>query len=338
MKIKTTNWPLGVSESGLIRRIERASPTSRNHNSGLKLAIGDDAAIWKPRAGFETVLTTDWFLEGTHFLRKFHPPDSVGWKCLARAVSDVAAMGAEPRCFLLSLSLPENCTGKWLDGFLRGMKRAAEKLHCGLAGGDTTRRDQILINITVIGEIERGKAVMRSGAQSGDRIFVSGRLGEAEIGWKLTKSSKRPLNARNELFRKHLYPEPRIRLGLWLAKNKLVSAMMDISDGLSSDLARLCRASEVGAVINGKNIPIPSSKFLSKVSEMERFAAALHGGDDYELLFCVSKKHLRKIPSKFLGIALTEIGEITKRPGVRLVDSAGNSVPLRDGGWDPFRN
>ena len=213
-------------EDALVRRISRRFP--RFQGSGVRLAAGDDAALWQPRDGCETVLTSDWFLEGSHFLRHLHPPDSVGWKCLARAASDIAAVGGTPRCFLLNLALPSSCTGKWMDGFLRGVLKAARFLDCQLAGGDTTRNERIQICVTVIGEVERDKAVLRSGARPEDLLFVSGTLGLAEVGLKQLRKGSR---AKTGALRKHLYREPRIALGQWLAENRFTSAMMDISDG-----------------------------------------------------------------------------------------------------------
>ena len=177
-----------LSEDELVARIARGFSPSRG--SGVRLDAGDDAALWQPRPGYETILTSDWFLEGSHFLKDLHPADSVGWKCLARAASDIAAMGGTPRCFLLSLALPDSQAGKWLGGFLGGLQRAAKRLGCALAGGDTSRREHILINITVIGEVAKGTAVVRSGARPGDLLFVSGRLGEAELGLGELRRSK----------------------------------------------------------------------------------------------------------------------------------------------------
>src|SRR5271169_4476073 len=145
------------NEESLLREIARTFRNSRSNS--LRLGIGDDAALFVPRQGYETVLTSDWFLEGTHFLTDRHPPNAIGWKSLARAASDIAAMGGTPRCFLLSLALPANCTGTWLSGFLVGLRRASRRLRCTLAGGDTSRRNEILINVTVIGEVSAGRAV-----------------------------------------------------------------------------------------------------------------------------------------------------------------------------------
>src|SRR5438445_7099917 len=161
------------SENSILERILKRMADSTKNLSGraAHLGIGDDAALFRPKRGHETILTCDWFLEGTHFLREKHPPDAVGWKCLARAISDIAAMGGTPRCFLLSLALAESHTGRWLDLFLGGLGRASRKFQCVLAGGDTTRRNEILINVTVVGEVRTRLAVRRSGARTGDTVY-----------------------------------------------------------------------------------------------------------------------------------------------------------------------
>jgi thiamine-monophosphate kinase len=327
------------SEGELLRKIQwvMQQRTRSGKERGVRLGMGDDAALWKPRPGFETVLTTDWFLEGTHFLRKSHPPDSVGWKCLMRAVSDVAAMGGEPRCSLLSLALPEICTGKWMNEFLGGLKRASRQLGCPLVGGDTTRRKEILINISVIGEVRKGRAVERKGARAGDKIFVSGTLGEAHLGLQLVRSGFKGAGRERALLRKHLYPEARVALGRWLGAKRMATAMMDLSDGLSTDLTRLCGASGIGGRIYLSKLPLASGIFSSKFGNKERVHAALHGGDDYELLFCVARRNAPKIPKRISRVQLTEIGEITGGSEIRAVNSSGEEIPLRAAGWDPFR-
>lgn len=307
--------------------------------SGVRIGAGDDAALWQPHRGHETILTSDWFLEGTHFLRELHPPESVGWKCLARAASDIAAMGGIPRCFLLNLALPATATGKWLKGFLRGLRRATSSLGCALAGGDTTRQERILINVTVIGEVAKDAAVLRSGARPDDLLFVSGRLGEAELGLRLLQSKWHGARASVPAVHKHLYPEPRITLGNWLTQKRLASAMMDVSDGLSTDLARLCRASGVGAVISEGALPtavgIPRAKGIR---------LALHGGDDYELLFTVPASRIRRFRRLWkrsrknqTKVPVSCIGMITKRRKVLLTKDGVAPEELVAGGWDPFR-
>lgn len=328
---------MNTSENEVVRKIV-SSARQGKHASGLRLGAGDDAALFVPRRGYETILTTDWFVEGTHFLCGVHPPEAVGWKCLARAVSDIAAMGGKPRCFLLSLALPGALTGSWLTNFVRGLKRAANRFSCQLAGGDTTSRREVLINITVIGEVQPGQAVLRSGARVGDGIYVTGRLGEAEWGLRvLTKRGGRSANHKSAM-RKHLYPEPRLRVGQWLARSRLATAMMDLSDGLSTDLPRLCSASKVGAVIESLRIPAVRANRSSAAEKADALTLAQNGGDDYELLFTVPRSKIRLIPPRFGGIPLTQIGEITRGRKLTLIGPDGRAQALKAEGWDPFRS
>ena len=317
-----------ISKALYLQRVRRAS------DGGLRLGIGDDAALIAPTPGYETILTCDWFLEGSHFLRDKHPADSIGWKCLARAVSDIAAMGGRPTFFLLSLGLPKTHIGRWLDQFLGGLRRAARRLGCQLAGGDTTRNERILINVTVVGEIRHGRAVLRSGAKPGDLIFVSGRIGEAELGLQRLRQGQ---NRRHDpCVRKHLYPEPRLALGQWLAEKGFVTAMMDLSDGLSSDLARLCAASRVGARIEADNLPSPKRPAGSHSKSFDALRLALNGGDDYELLFTLSPPAARRIPKSHLRIPLTCIGQITVRRHL-ILRTRRDEQTLIPQGWDPLR-
>jgi thiamine-monophosphate kinase len=241
-------------------------------------------------------------------------------------------MGAKPRCFLLSLALPASATGKWLDGFLKGLSRAAKELGCELAGGDTTQRSEILISVTAVGEVPNGLAVQRTGARPGDQLFVTGSLGEAELGWRMLRRERGVARAKNAALRKHLYPVPRLKVAQWLAEKRLASAMMDLSDGLSTDLERLCVASGVGARIEARSLPVNS---LARHGEGSKLA--LHGGDDYELLFAVKPEKVGKIPREYGGVALTRVGEITA--GLRImVDEDGMTRVLLSKGWDPFSN
>ncbi|HXP15880.1 MAG TPA: thiamine-phosphate kinase, partial [Terriglobales bacterium] len=327
------------SEDSILRKIATSSRSLHGQGLGHSFArgIGDDAALFRPKPGHEIILTCDWFLEGTHFLREKHPPDAVGWKCLARAISDVAAMGGTPRCFLLSLALPETHTGRWLDLFLGGLRRASRKFHCALAGGDTTRRDEVLINITVAGEVRAGTSVLRSGARADDILYVSGRLGEAELGLQILRRSKGRASSKNPRTRKHLYPEPRLALGQWLVKKGLATAMMDLSDGLSSDLPRLCAASEVGARLEKAKIPHVQIPYLAHRHGHDPMQLALHGGDDYELLFTVPPRKAKLLPKTFRGVALTPIGKITRGRTLLVLDENDRASHFTPGGWDPFR-
>jgi thiamine-monophosphate kinase len=319
-------------------RAERDGLRSVKGSRFLRLGMGDDAALVSATRGYEIVLTCDWFLEGTHFLRDKHPADAVGWKCLARAVSDIAAMGAVPRCFLLSLALPRELAGAWLDDFLGGLRRAAKRFGCSLAGGDTTELREVLINVTVAGEVRRGREVRRSGARPGDIIYVSGRLGEAELGLRLLREGKRGLSLREARLRKHLYPEPRLALGRWLSEKGVASAMMDLSDGLSSDLRRLCEASRVGALIKSDRLPTVRVTKSERNRGVDPLQMAVHGGDDYELLFTVRKSKAKRLPRSVGEVAITPIGEITRAREVMVADGNGRQRVLKPRGWDPFRS
>ena len=338
-----------TGEDQLVRRIARAIPSDIGQRKivgrrgEVLLGIGDDAAVLAPAPGSDWVLSCDAFLEGVHFLAKRHTADSVGFKSLARATSDLAAMGATPRFFLLTLALPADRTGAWLDDFLRGMGRAARQLEMRLIGGDTSRFPFVSINITVLGEIAPGLAVTRAGAQPGDILYVTGKLGRAQLGLELVKNwSFDELNPRktgqNWLLRQHLYPEIRVRLGAWLARHRVASAMMDISDGLSTDLSRLCIASGVGARLWTERIPCVEIPARFRKLRLDPVEMALNGGDDYELLFTVPRqraKLLRKAP-QFSDI--TAIGEIERGKRILLVGAHGRAKPLKPDGWDSFRS
>ncbi len=345
------------SEDELVLRIARALPSVSGVQSrsaaariGVAQGIGDDAAILaRPMAGGEWAVSTDAFLEGVHFLADVHPAESVGYKALVRAASDLAAMGAQPRLFFLTLAIPARRTGPWLDSFLRGMARAARELGMLLAGGDTSRFDSAVMSITVLGEAPTGGAVTRSGARPGDILYVSGRLGGAQLGLELlrrlprgkVRASLAHSSPLRRLLQPHLYPSIRVKLGAWLAERGVASAMMDLSDGLSTDLGRLCAASGVGARVWADRVPcvkIPAGKLAGiKISSLDALDMALHGGEDYELLFTAPPrraKQLQRAPG-FAGLAA--IGEIERGGRITLVEAGGRAKPLRAGGWDSFR-
>ena len=333
------------AESHLIEKIARAIPSAskKRITAGLRLGIGDDAAIFVPSEGREMVLSCDAFLEGVHFMVKLHPPNSVGYKSLVRAASDLAAMGARPRFFLMTLALPSARTGAWLDAFLRGMRRAARETGMILAGGDTTRsRLGISISITVAGEIRRGRALKRCGARPGDLIYVSGKLGRAQLGLDLLMHGLAKNPRLRAAVKPHLYPRIRLRLGAWLAERRIPSAMMDLSDGLSSDLPRLCTASRVGATIWEDRLPcatIPAglSPVARRKLHLDPLNLALDGGEDYELLLTVPRRNLHRLKISREAKDLHLIGEITRERGILLGRKNGNFAPMPSRGWDPFR-
>lgn len=325
-------------------KVTRARSPHSQLDSRIILGTGDDAAILLCSRDAEEVLTCDAFLEGVHFLANLHPADSVGYKALARATSDVVAMGATPRTFLLTIAVPARQTGTWLDQFSKGMARAARELGVRLIGGDTTKASKVFISITVLGDAARGRAIRRSGARPGDLIYVSGRLGQAALGLELVRRARNG-NSQRETWQRvacerHLYPRIRAELGAWLGKHRIPSAMIDISDGLSTDLARLCVASGVGARLSAERLPcveIPATARKPAAPHLDPLRMALHGGEDYELLFTVppgKAKRLRQAPGHSL---LTPVGEITRQKQIVLVGSNGRTTRLDPEGWDPFR-
>ena len=281
--------------------------------SSLRLGIGDDCAIYRPRQGVEDLLfTTDMLLEDVHFRRATHSPQDVGYKALARGLSDIAAMGGEPRFCLLSLAVPQWADRAWVDRFYDGMLKLAERTATPLAGGDLASAGKFACDVTVCGGVPKNGALLRSGARPGDAIYVSGRLGGSALGLATEKGAA---------WKRHLRPEPRLELGRFLRQRLRATAAMDLSDGLSLDLNRMCVASRVSAVIEAPPV-FPGAS-------MDH---ALHGGEDYELLFTLPEK--RRPPADFEGLPLTRIGTITKRAAATVLLDGKPLPPL---GFDHFR-
>lgn len=330
-----------VQERQLVEKIARALVPARAASPRLKLGIGDDAAIVSPAGRTEWVLSCDTFLEDVHFRAKTHPPDSIGYKALARASSDLAAMGAIPRYFLLTLALPTTRTGTWFDAFLKGMARAARELGIAIIGGDTTKSRTVFISMTVLGEIVPGRALTRSGARPGDIVYVTGKLGRAQLGLELVLRGHARDRHLRALVQPHLYPKIRVELGAWLAAQRIATSAMDLSDGLSTDLACLCTASRVGAKIYASKIPkvvIPATAARKvRKRKLDPLQLALHGGEDYELLITVSPRQAKKLRHAPGSSAITAIGEITRGEELILVADDAREEPLKSQGWDPFR-
>jgi thiamine-monophosphate kinase len=299
-----------------------------------RLGIGDDAALVEEAAGQELILTTDLTLEAVHFRRDLHPPRAVGHRALARSLSDVAAMGGTPRFALVSLALSRRTTRPWVEEFYGGFAALAKRFGVRLIGGDTAVvAGRTMIDVIVAGEVPRGQALRRAGARPGDQIFVSGQLGLSALGLRLLKSrSSGQLAGWPTAVRSHLYPEPLCALGRYLSVRRLASALIDLSDGLSTDLARLCQASGVGGRLWSDLIPRPPLD-----GSQENLDLALHGGEDYQLLFTVPPHQVSRVPSHFRRLPLSRIGEIERRSGVRLAGADGRLEPLIPAGWDCFR-
>ena len=286
--------------------------------------------------GHDSLVTTDFTLEGIHFRRDWHTAESVGHRCLARGLSDIAAMGGEPVAAFLSLALPRDLPQSWVGRFARSLISLAERYGVTLAGGDTAESpDGILADIVVVGTAPKGKAVLRSQARPGDLIYVTGELGGSatavwEMRRQMRRKPKRKLNPRE--YPRHFFPEPRIELGRILREKRLASAMIDTSDGLSTDLAHLCEESGVGAEIEAELIPRSS---VGKPAREVDLQFALHGGEDYELLFTAPPA--RRLPSRIAGIPITRIGHITRRKKIFLMNQRGVGYQLQQRGWEYFR-
>jgi thiamine-monophosphate kinase len=273
------------------------------------------------------LVTTDLMLEKVHFRSDWHRPDAVGRRCLTRGLSDIAAMGGEATAFFLSLALGADVPQKWVDKFFSGLLGWADQFKVPLAGGDTAESPQgIQIDIVVVGSVPQGKAVLRSGAQPGDQIYVTGTLGAsaAEI---LQLEAGRPMGPEAG---PRFHPIPRLAVGEALRKRGFASAMIDTSDGLSTDLEHICHESRVGAEIEA--VAIPRARAGTKSLEVA-LDLALHGGEDYELLFTSAKR----VPPRVAGVPVTRIGEITKKHGMRIRDAEGQARTLEACGWEHFR-
>ena len=282
--------------------------------------------------GHDSLVTTDFTLEGIHFRREWHPPESVGHRCLARGLSDIAAMGGEPLAAFLSLALPPDLAQAWVRRFAHGLIGLAEKYGVTLAGGDTAQSPNgILADIIVVGTVPKGKAILRSGAQPGDRIYVSGELGgSAAAIVQMRTRQKKKLNPRD--YPRHFYPQPRIALGRVLREKRWATAMIDTSDGLSTDLAHICEESRVGAELESDRIP--RARIGKPAGEVD-LDLALHGGEDYELVF--TARPGQRIPSQIAGVTATCIGRITRSRKIILRNAASLTSKLSPRGWEHFQ-
>jgi thiamine-monophosphate kinase len=328
------------SEAKLIAAIRQRSAKK---SPFVRVGVGDDATVLRVGRGKEILVTTDFSIEGTHFRREWHPARSVGHRCLARGISDIAAMGGEPRAALLSLALPADLEHGWIDEFLTGLLALAKKYKLVLAGGDIAQAPQVAADIVVIGETSAGRALLRSGAKAGDSIYVTGELGTAAAVLQALRDGRKISSAemRKEAVR-HFFPEPRVEVGRFLRQKQLATAAIDISDGLSTDLSHICQESGVGALLHEHSIPRSvwraGTGFQSSALNFHSSALhwALHGGDDYELLFTSPAR--AKIPARIGRVPVRRIGEIVsdRQHRIFLVDSHGQRKELTPGGWQHF--
>ena len=333
-----------LGEFGLIEKIRKSSSPS---SPAVVIGIGDDTAALRIAPATLLLATTDMLIEGVHFDLSYTDFYSLGWKSAAVNLSDIAAMGGVPRFCLTSLGIPSRISVERISDFYRGFNALARTHKTILAGGDTCfSRNSLVISVTVLGEAKKRTVLTRSGARRGDKIFVTGTLGDSGAGLEILKSGVRD-NKREKrdegretrdvknLIQKHLRPAPRVAEGRKIALAGCASSMIDISDGLSSDLAHICGASGVGALLFSDAIPL-SESLLKSSAQLSKppLHYALSGGEDYELLFTVPPEKIKKLHT--LGIALTEIGEVTRTRKMLIVDVRGKRKPLKATGYNHF--
>jgi thiamine-monophosphate kinase len=326
--------------SGEDRLIARHFKPLARHPGAFGLE--DDAAILSPPPGHDVVLKTDAIVGGMHFFPS-DPADAVARKALRVNLSDLAAKGAKPAGFLLSLALPKSVGNKWLSDFARGLGADAERYNCPLMGGDTDRTSgPVTIAIAAFGTLPAGTMVRRSGASAGDRVVVSGTIGDAALGLKLRH---KPANAkrwrltaamRKHLLGRYLLPEPRNVLAEALRVH--VSAAMDVSDGLAGDLAKLCRASGVAAEIDVARVPLSGAARAALSADGKLIEIILTGGDDYEIVATVAPAKLAALlaAGRAAGVALTDIGTVVAGKGARFRTSNGKVLAFARASYSHF--
>jgi len=305
-----------LSEGGLIQRIRERFRTPK-----IRLGIGDDAAILDIPAGHSLVYCSDLVVEDTHFIRGKHPADSVGYKAVAVNVSDVGAMGGVPMYFLISIATPGDLEVEWVDAFYSGVEKACRDFDVVLAGGDTSSAASIFVDVAMVGRVPAGSGVTRSGARVGDGIYVTGKLGGSALGLELLRAGK----IGDAAVQRHLYPQPRHRVGAVVRDR--AHAMIDVSDGLSTDLGHVVAESAVSARIYKERLPGAEGAAENHV---------LHGGEEYELLIVA-----QDLPGEIEGVSITRIGEVIESVGgehqIYVLDRNGESV-LKPKGWDHYKS
>jgi thiamine-monophosphate kinase len=329
---------MALSELGIIKRIRQHS---QKGSEELLLGIGDDCAVIRRGGGLVELVTTDTMVEKVHFDPAWHSPQLLGRKAAAVNLSDVAAMGGQPRYCLLSLALPGDFAESWLDQFMAGFLARLSEHETLLIGGDTVKSEAgYVISVTVIGEAAGTEILLRSAARPGDLVMVSGTLGNAAAGLEICRRGLAATNGDwSELTAAQLDPTPETVLGRVLAASGLVNGMMDLSDGLATDLAHLCRESGVGAEIDGSLLPISLNlRSAAAALECDPVFWALSGGEDYRLLFTVpgaDAEKLRKVVNRQLNRDIFPVGRIVVGQGVVLF-ADGQRLDISYQGYDHF--
>jgi thiamine-monophosphate kinase len=327
------------AESEIISQIQQITQKKKTVQNRLQLSIGDDAAAFRIRPGYLLLVSSDALIERIHFDRKWTSPKDLGWKALAVNLSDIAAMGGDPLYALTTLGIPPKIPSGFIAAFYRGLNKLASRHGVSLVGGDTCSSPKdLFIDLTILGEVKPHQLLTRSGAKPGDVLFVTGTLGESAIGLELLKKGSKASHPGTHFIERHLRPSPRLVIGRYLSSHQIASALIDISDGLSTDLHHLCEQSRVGAVIEGSQIPLPKIPAAMNVKLAKSpMNYALNGGEDYELLFAVPSQKTHLVPSLIDGIPVHEIGKVTRQRGICSIKEGYRTRKLPTGGFDHFR-
>ncbi len=331
-----------IGEAGEFKFIERIRSAMKAKNPSVVLGIGDDAAIFKPTKGHEMVFTTDMLVEGRHFDFKWISPWELGAKTIAVNISDCAAMGAKPTVALVSLGVPPKYPIKDLEAFYDGMRGWGESYGAQIVGGDTVGSDKFVVNVALVGEVEAGKALKRSGAKAGDALLVTGKLGDSAAGlYSLQHPSEKGKEVVSLLVKRHLTPTPRFSVGRALSLKRLATAAIDISDGLSSEVHHLCEESGLGAEIHEEALPISDAlAHYCQENGLNPLDFVLNGGEDYELLFTVPLSKISEvvqgIPGE-TGVAVKSIGRMVPfSKGITFITKKAGRIALKAKGFDHF--
>ncbi len=331
-----------MNERDLIACITELAP-ARTDDS-LLLAMGDDCAVVRKDGKHVLLYSTDALIEKVHFDLAWHPPFLLGRKAVSVNVSDVAAMGGQPRYLLFSLGLPRDFADQWACELSKGVVDACNEYGCILIGGDTVASPGgVSLGLTVIGEMKEGQVLYRAGAREGDVVLVSGQLGSSAVGLALCGHGYTDKTEFAELYRAHLDPRARVNLGKLLAASGLVHAMMDLSDGLATDLGHICRASSLGAILYQDQLPVhPSLHKAARLLKFDPVRWMIGGGEDYELLVIVPGDATKKLQERVAGSGhvLYPVGRMTAGKGIRLAPSEqadlSSTVAVEFSGYDHF--
>ncbi len=317
--------------SGEFERIAAIRRLTGGRGRGVVLGVGDDSALLSPRPGFDTAISSDLLVEGVHFRLDWTTPEQLGHKALAVSLSDMAAMGAAPCAAVLSLALPRDVGDAYIEAFYRGATAIADRFGVTIVGGDLSLSpSSIVIDSVLVGHVEEGRALRRDFARSGQDVYVSGVLGTSAAGLAQLLAFGRDdtrVSPDEASLRAHLVPEPRVVLGRALVERRLAVSAIDVSDGLSSDLGHVCEASGVGAVLDATAIPSPGGLEL-----------ALHGGEQYELVFAADQAHRADLAALAaeIGLALTRIGRFDGSVDGVWIEAEGTRTRLAPSGFDHF--